>query len=110
LDMRARRVARDEIGDHARQRFGLIAMRRMTAVRKHDDFGLRRARADAGDLRKRTVFVVLALRREYGALQPAERVHDRKAAEARVEPYVVPAEERRIGIVVIAGEPRLEVG
>jgi len=54
-------MARNEIGDRARQRFWLVAVRRMAAIREYDDFAVPDARVDAGDLRERTVLVVFAL-------------------------------------------------
>jgi hypothetical protein len=65
-------MARNEIGDRARQRFWLVAVRRMAAIREYDDFAVPDARVDAGDLRERTVLVVFALHCEYGALQPVQ--------------------------------------
>jgi hypothetical protein len=60
-------MARDESGDGLRQCAGLVAMRRMSAVFEHHNFGVRRMRANALDLREGAVFVVGALQREYGA-------------------------------------------
>src|SRR5690242_9989950 len=107
--MTAPRMARNEIGRRTRQRLRLIAVRRMAAIFEDHDFSLRCALANALDLREGAVLVVGALYREYRACDRRQQCFDRPRAKARIEPDVVPAEESRVDVVVIAREFRPDV-
>jgi hypothetical protein len=101
---------RMEAPGFARQQLGLIAMRRVSAFGDHEQAGFRQSTRDGANLLERAVLVVLALRGEHRAGDGVDVALDVPAAERRVEPDVVPAAKRRIGVVVIAGEPGTQVG
>ena len=92
------------------QRFGLVAVRRMSACRQLEQARLRDEPRDRVDLRHRSVFVILALHGQHRAADARKAGLDVPAAKSRVEPDVVPAVKRGIGIVVIARQPPLEIG
>jgi hypothetical protein len=57
----------DESARFLGEPFGLVAVRRMAAVREDEQFGLRRLSLNATDLIQRAVFVIFALHGENSA-------------------------------------------
>jgi drug/metabolite transporter (DMT)-like permease len=93
--------------DHALR---LVAMRRVPAIGQLEPFALRHSARDAVDLLQRAVFVVEPLHGEQRAADRLDFAFDRPLPERRMQPDAVPAPERRIGIVVVAGQAFAQVG
>src|SRR5690606_14014627 len=86
----------------ADHRVGLVAVRRMAAVRNDAQFGLRGQAPDAVYLVQGSVFVAFALHRQHGTGDPVQEGLDVPGAEAGIQPDVVPAPEGGVGILVVA--------
>ena len=77
--------------------------------RDDEELGLRHAPRDRPDLLERAVLVVFALHREHRARDRLDVALDVPVAKRRRQPDVVPAAERRVGIVVVLREAAAQV-
>jgi hypothetical protein len=91
------------------QRRGLVAMRRMSA-RGQVHPGVWNQPRDGVDLRHRSVFVVISLHGQDRTSDLQKPILDVPGSEGGVEPDVVPAKERGIGVRVIARQTLAQVG
>src|SRR5271165_3735286 len=82
----------------------LIAMRRVPAVRQHQDLRVWNPRPNRFHLRRRTVLVFLALNAQHRTANGIEIRLDVPRAKARIEPNVVPSPERLVHMCMIAAE------
>ncbi|MNZ96147.1 hypothetical protein D3C78_1153280 [compost metagenome] len=89
-------------GDHL---LGLVAVGRVAALRQLEQLGGRQTLGDAANLGQRAVRVVQPLDRQHRAADVDEFVGDVPARECRLEPYVVPAPEDQVRIVVVGRKP-----
>ena len=99
----------DEAGDGSEHRLGLIPVRRVAAVLEFQQFDVGDLRADATHLLHRSVLVVRALDRQHRARDLRQSFLDVPAAELRREPDPVPAQERRVGVGMMARESGAQV-
>src|SRR5215472_11874350 len=96
----------DEAADSIEHHLRLIAVRRMTAVGELNEIKtlyVRRISFQRRYLRRRAVLVVLAENGQDWATNAGKIAFDRPGFEFRVEPYVSPAPEHAVHVVVIAG-------
>ena len=87
-----------------------VDLGRMAGVREHAylDRAIRLPLRN-GDLRRRAVFVVLALHDQDRHADVGQIFVDPPVPEISVEPGLVPAPERHVDVAVILGEPRAQI-
>src|SRR5271169_3260678 len=84
-------------------------MRRVLAVRQHQDLCLWNPRPNRLNLRGRTVLVFLALNAQHRTANGIEIRLDVPRAKTRIEPDIVPSPERLIHVFVITPQPTSQV-
>ena len=92
----------DEFGDRVDRLLGHLGRRRVLAVEMQAPDRAAGALLDRVELRHRPVLVALTLDQQQRTRDPLELVGDAPIRELRIEPHVVPAEERGVGVPVVA--------
>src|SRR5258707_1170027 len=102
--------ARYELADGFQRLLRPVELGRMAGVREHAylDRAIRLPPRN-GDLRRRAVFVILALHDQDRHADVGQIFVDPPVPEIWVEPGPVPAPERHVDVAVILGEPRAQI-
>ena len=98
-------MCRHELRYGLGQKQRLVSVWGMSAARYRYHDCISKYALDAIYLFHRPVLVVLALHREQRAADVFQIGFNRPMAKSRRQPDIVPSEESRIHIVVVAGEP-----
>src|SRR5271157_3118816 len=90
--------------------FRLVAVRRMLAVREHQDLRRWHARLCRLHLRDRSVLVLFALNAQDGTPDRRQIFFDVPRSKLRIEPDIVPSPKRCVHLLVVASQLLRQVG